>query len=104
LPSIAPEKFDKRCSELLSRPQKASRIESRFFSSFLKPEIARYRNHADSDHLQLAMATLGVVFTGAFLSVGGKKIEDPTSPPINAKSKDEESFVKYVDATLHLPR
>jgi F-type H+-transporting ATPase subunit k len=50
------------------------------------------------------MATLGVVFTGAFLSVGGKKIEDPTSPPINAKSKDEESFVKYVDAFLHLPR
>jgi F-type H+-transporting ATPase subunit k len=27
--------------------------------------------------------------------MGGKKAEDPTSPPINAKSSDEEKFVKY---------
>jgi F-type H+-transporting ATPase subunit k len=45
-----------------------------------------------------------VTFTGVALSMGGKKAADPTSPPINAKSKDEESFVKYVDAILHLPR
>jgi len=54
--------------------------------------------------LQLAIATLGITFTGAALSMGGKKAADPTSPPINAKSPDEESFVKYVDAILHLPR
>ena len=53
---------------------------------------------------QLAMATLGVTIGGAALAMGGKKAEEPTSPPINAKSKDEESFVKYVDAILHLPR
>ncbi|KAF2824110.1 hypothetical protein CC86DRAFT_371525 [Ophiobolus disseminans] len=40
------------------------------------------------------MATLGITIGGAVLATGGKKIEDPTSPPINAKSKDEESFVK----------
>jgi F-type H+-transporting ATPase subunit k len=40
------------------------------------------------------MATLGVTFTGAALSLGGKKAEDPTTPPINAKSSEEESFVK----------
>jgi F-type H+-transporting ATPase subunit k len=42
------------------------------------------------------MATLGVTFTGAALSMGGKKAEDPTTPPINAKSPDEENFVKCV--------
>jgi F-type H+-transporting ATPase subunit k len=36
--------------------------------------------------------------------MGGKKADAPTSPPINAKSSEEESFVKYVDAVLHLPR
>jgi hypothetical protein len=41
------------------------------------------------------MATLGVTFAGAALSLGGKKAEDKSQPPINAKSKDEESFVKY---------
>lgn len=49
--------------------------------------------------LQLAMATLGVTFTGAALSMGGKKAEDPTTPPINAKSPDEENFVKCVHTT-----
>ncbi|EOA83724.1 hypothetical protein ACJQWK_01177 [Exserohilum turcicum] len=42
----------------------------------------------------LAMATLGVTFTGAALSMGGKKTDDPTTPPINAKSSEEENFVK----------
>jgi F-type H+-transporting ATPase subunit k len=28
--------------------------------------------------------------------MGGKKAEDPTTPPINAKSSEEESFVKCV--------
>ena len=61
-------------------------------------------NPANTTTSQLAIATLGITFTGAALAMGGKKAEDPTSPPINAKSKDEESFVKYVDAILHLPR
>lgn len=42
------------------------------------------------------MATLGVTFTGAALSMGGKKTDDPTTPPINAKSSEEENFVKCV--------
>ncbi|KAL6710888.1 hypothetical protein ACN47E_006763 [Coniothyrium glycines] len=42
----------------------------------------------------LAMATLGITIGGAVLATSGKKAEGPTSPPINAKSKDEESFVK----------
>ena len=46
---------------------------------------------------QLAIATLATTFTGAFLAMGGKKAEDVSQPPINAKSKDEESFVKCVD-------
>jgi F-type H+-transporting ATPase subunit k len=45
-------------------------------------------------HLQLAMATLGATFAGAYLSMGGKKTEAANTPPINAKSKEEESFVK----------
>ncbi|KAA8622822.1 DUF2611 domain containing protein [Pyrenophora tritici-repentis] len=41
------------------------------------------------------MATLGATFTGAALSMsGGKKTDDTTTPPINAKSSDEENFVK----------
>ncbi|EMD64648.1 hypothetical protein COCC4DRAFT_179527 [Bipolaris maydis ATCC 48331] len=42
----------------------------------------------------LAIATLATTFTGAALSMGGKKAEDPTTPPINAKSSEEENFVK----------
>jgi len=34
--------------------------------------------------------------------MGGKKAEDPTTPPINAKSPDEENFVKCVHTPLHL--
>jgi hypothetical protein len=50
------------------------------------------------------MATLGVTFTGAALSMGGKKAEDASTPPINAKSPDEENFVKCVHDILHNPR
>ncbi|KAF2850542.1 hypothetical protein J1614_007888 [Plenodomus biglobosus] len=42
----------------------------------------------------LAIATLGITFTGAALAMGGKKAEDVTQPPINAKSPQEENFVK----------
>ena len=45
--------------------------------------------------IQLAIATLSVTFAGAYLSTSGKKAENVTQPPINAKSKEEESFVKY---------
>jgi hypothetical protein len=50
------------------------------------------------------MATLGVTFTGAALSMGGKKAEDASTPPINAKSPDEENFVKCVYDILRNPR
>ena len=40
------------------------------------------------------MATLGVTFAGAYLSMGGSSKADPNNPPINAKSKEEESFIK----------
>lgn len=42
------------------------------------------------------MATLGVTGLGAYLSMGGGKKADTSTPPINAKSKEEESFIKYV--------
>ena len=41
------------------------------------------------------MATLGTTFAGAWLSMRGGEKVDKSTPPINAKSKDEESFVKY---------
>jgi len=41
------------------------------------------------------MATLGTTFLGGYLALGGSK-KTETGPPINAKSKEEESFVKYV--------
>lgn len=42
------------------------------------------------------MATLGTTFaTAAFFMRGGEKPEQQQTPPINAKSKEEESFVKY---------
>lgn len=44
------------------------------------------------------MATLGVTFSGAAYALRGKKTEDITQPPINAKSPQEENFVKYVFA------
>jgi len=42
----------------------------------------------------LAMATLGTVFTGAAYATSGKKTDQVTQPPINAKSPQEENFVK----------
>ncbi|KAF2278865.1 uncharacterized protein EI97DRAFT_431114 [Westerdykella ornata] len=44
------------------------------------------------------MATLGTTFGGAWLAMrGGKKPEEQQTPPLNAKSKEEETFIKYVD-------
>jgi F-type H+-transporting ATPase subunit k len=46
--------------------------------------------------MQLAMATLGTTFVGSWLALrGGSKPEKEQGPPINAKSKEEENFVKY---------
>jgi len=47
---------------------------------------------------QLAMATLGTAFVGGYFGLsGGKKPQDKAKgPPINAGSKDEEKFIKYV--------
>lgn len=40
------------------------------------------------------MATLGTTFLGAYLSLSGGPKPDTKNPPINAKSKEEESFIK----------
>ena len=48
------------------------------------------------------MATLGTTFAGAYLSMGGSKKDEQSTPPINAKTKEEESFVKYA-FHFHLP-
>ena len=46
------------------------------------------------------MATLGLTFGGAFLALrGGDKPEQQQGPPLNAKTKEEESFIKYEDAS-----
>lgn len=50
----------------------------------------------DSCSLQLAMATLGVTFGIAALSMGGSKKSTAQGPPINASSKEEEAFITYV--------
>ncbi|KAF1361301.1 hypothetical protein EJ07DRAFT_113363 [Lizonia empirigonia] len=42
----------------------------------------------------LAIATLATTFSLAAFSLSGGEKVDKTQPPINAKSKDEESFVK----------
>ncbi len=42
------------------------------------------------------MATLAATFGGAKLAMGGEKKDATTTPQINAQSKDEEKFVKYV--------
>ncbi|CAI7601478.1 hypothetical protein PCG10_008700 [Penicillium crustosum] len=43
----------------------------------------------------LAMATLGSIFAGSWLAVGGgEKPKTAQGPPINASSKDEENFVQ----------
>ena len=50
--------------------------------------------------LQLAIATLATTFSIAAFSLSGGEKVDKTQPPINAKSKEEESFVKYVFPAL----
>ncbi|KAK3209153.1 hypothetical protein GRF29_69g970459 [Pseudopithomyces chartarum] len=42
----------------------------------------------------LAIATLTTTFAGAWLSMRGGDKTEKTTPAINAKSKEEESFVK----------
>ncbi|KAF2019178.1 hypothetical protein BU24DRAFT_489200 [Aaosphaeria arxii CBS 175.79] len=42
----------------------------------------------------LAIATLTTTFAGAFLATRGGSKPEQQGPPINAKSKEEESFVK----------
>ncbi|KAF2661906.1 hypothetical protein K491DRAFT_686884 [Lophiostoma macrostomum CBS 122681] len=42
----------------------------------------------------LAMATLGTTGAIAYLSLSGGKKPEQTGPAINAKSKEEESFIK----------
>lgn len=46
--------------------------------------------------LQLAMATLGTMFAGGFLALGGSKKSQEKGPPINATNSDEENFIRYV--------
>jgi F-type H+-transporting ATPase subunit k len=42
------------------------------------------------------MATLGTTFAGSWLALrGGDKPAQEQGPPLNAKSKEEESFIKY---------
>jgi len=50
------------------------------------------------------MATLGTVFTGAAYATSGKKTDQVTQPPINAKSPQEENFVKYVQKKAFVSR
>ena len=54
------------------------------------------------------MATLAATFGGAKLAMGGEKKQSTTVPPINAKSYDEEKYIKYVNLAkptiLHIPR
>ena len=45
---------------------------------------------------QLSIATLSTMFIGTWAMTGGKKAEAQKGPPINASSKDEESFIQYV--------
>jgi F-type H+-transporting ATPase subunit k len=51
------------------------------------------------------MITLGTTFGGAYLAMrGGKKLDEKAKgPPINAGSKDEEKFIKYVYTKGRIP-
>jgi len=42
------------------------------------------------------MLTLGVTFSGAALAMRGGETSKKQGPPINATSKEEENFIKYV--------
>lgn len=48
--------------------------------------------------LQLAMITLGVTFAGGALAMRGDTKAKEQGPPINATSKEEENFIKYVQS------
>ena len=41
------------------------------------------------------MATLGTTFVGSWLALRGGDKPEQQGPPLNAKSKDEENFIKY---------
>ena len=60
---------------------------------------------ATKRELQLAMATLGTLFTGTWAMMGGSKKEQAKQgPPINASSKDEENFIQYVATEMTTAR
>ncbi|KAG9246046.1 hypothetical protein BJ878DRAFT_315913 [Calycina marina] len=42
----------------------------------------------------LAMSVLGLLTTLTVVSTGGSKVQKSQGPPLNAKSPDEESFIK----------
>lgn len=46
--------------------------------------------------VQLAMAVLGTTFAGGYLALRGDGKKKEAGPPINAKSNEEEAFIKYV--------
>jgi len=50
--------------------------------------------------MQLAMATLGVLFGGSWAATRGGSKAPQSTPPINAGSKDEEKFIQC-ERTLH---
>src|SRR5271154_4342403 len=50
---------------------------------------------SSNDLSQLAIATLGVTFAGSWLAMRGDGSEKAKTPPTNASSKDEESFIQY---------
>ncbi len=41
------------------------------------------------------MATLGAMFGGTYLAMRGGEKKTAQGPPINASSKDEETFIQY---------
>jgi F-type H+-transporting ATPase subunit k len=44
------------------------------------------------------MGVLGSLFGGVFLATRGGDKQKQTTPPIQASSKDEETFIQYVPA------
>ncbi len=50
------------------------------------------------------MATLGTTFVGAWAAMGGKKSSDSKGPAIQASSKDEEKFIRYVESAARCNR
>lgn len=48
------------------------------------------------------MATLGVTFALAGVSMGGGKKSQQQGPPMNATSKEEEAFITYVFGAFRL--